>query len=239
MKIALLGYGKMGRTIHDLIKERFQDKGLSVEMIVDDEKDSDWEKLTSMDVAIDFSIPSAAKGNIHRCFQANVPIVVGTTGWMDEFDAIKKESIKEDKGFFYASNYSIGVNVFFAVNQRLANLMEPLNYQTAIEEIHHTEKLDKPSGTAITLANGVIAEMDQYNDWVCDEAAEEGKIQITSKREPNVPGTHIVTYSSTVDTIEIKHTAHSRQGFALGAIQAAIFMVGKTGFYTMKDLLKL
>ena len=230
MKIALLGYGKMGQTIEKLAIERGHQIVLKVDV---NTKSYD---ITKADVAIDFSIPSAAFNNISNCFKNNIPVISGTTGWLEKFD----EAValcKQNKGaFIYASNFSLGVNIFFELNNRLAKMMSSQNqYNIAIEEIHHTQKLDAPSGTAITLADGIIKKTTK-EQWTL-ENAKENEISITAKRIPDVPGTHTVTYTSDVDTIAIKHTAHNRKGFALGAIIAAEWILGKEGVFTMKDVL--
>ncbi len=200
-----------------------------------DTQDIDFDQ---MDCAIDFSTPSAAFDNIKNCIDQGVPIVSGTTGWLDRYDEIT-EYCKEKKGaFIYASNFSLGVNLFFELNEKLAKMMNALDqYKVSMKEIHHVHKLDAPSGTAITLAKGVVGNSD-YISWTLNEG-NKNEIPIHSKREGEVPGTHMVTYDSTVDSIEIKHTAHNRQGFALGAIIAAEWLVGKTGVFSMKDVLDL
>ncbi|ATA69035.1 4-hydroxy-tetrahydrodipicolinate reductase [Capnocytophaga cynodegmi] len=230
MKIALLGYGKMGKTIEKLALER----GHEIVLKIDDSKTS--YDISVADVAIEFSTPDSAFGNIVSCVQKQVPLVVGTTGWLKNYDKAV-EICKEYRGaFLYASNFSIGVNVFFALNKKLAKLMAPLkNYDVSIEEIHHTQKLDAPSGTAITLAEGIIQNSDK-TAWKLGQAGTT-EISIEAKRIENVPGTHIITYESQVDTIEIKHTAHSREGFALGAILAAEWILGKEGVFSMTDVL--
>jgi len=232
MNIALLGYGRMGKTIEKIATER----GHTIVLTVD--KDDNEYDVSVADVAIDFSIPSAAVDNITNCFNAGVPIVSGTTGWLDHYDQIISLCKEKDGGFIYASNYSLGVNLFFELNKKLAKMMNPIEgYDIHMEEIHHTQKLDAPSGTAITLAEGVI-ENTSKNAWQLDEG-DDKTVAITAKRIENVPGTHTVTYASAVDDIEIKHTAHNRQGFALGAVVAAEWLSGKTGVFGMKDVLGL
>ncbi|WP_062060788.1 4-hydroxy-tetrahydrodipicolinate reductase [Aquimarina longa] len=232
MKIALLGYGKMGKTIEKIAIER----GHTIVLKVD--KDTTTYTLGDADVAIDFSIPSAAVDNITNCFNANIPVVSGTTGWLDHYDAMINLCKEKNGGFIYASNYSLGVNLFFELNKKLAKMMSPLEgYDVSMEEIHHTEKLDAPSGTAITLAEGVI-EHTNKNTWQLDHG-DQHTIAITAKRIEKIPGTHTVTYSSEVDDIEITHTAHNRNGFALGAVVAAEWLKDKTGVYEMKDVLGL
>ncbi|WP_209399612.1 4-hydroxy-tetrahydrodipicolinate reductase [Pseudozobellia sp. WGM2] len=232
MNIALFGYGKMGKMIEQIALDR----GHKIVAKVD--VDTENIDFSSMDVAIDFSMPNAAFDNISSCFKNNVPVISGTTGWLDRFDEAKK-ICKENKGaFIYASNFSLGVNIFFELNKYLAKMMSNLEqYKVSMEEIHHTQKLDAPSGTAITLAEGVI-ENSNYEGWKLENASE-NEIQIEAKRIGNTPGTHTVDYASKVDSIEIKHNAHNREGFALGAVIAAEWIVGKTGVFTMKDVLNL
>ncbi|CAH8283978.1 dihydrodipicolinate reductase [Mariniflexile fucanivorans] len=233
MNIALLGYGKMGKTIEQIAIKR----GHTVVLTVDkDDKDYDIKKA---DVAIDFSIPTVAFNNISNCINNSVPVISGTTGWLDRYD----EAValcKEKKGaFIYASNYSLGVNIFFELNKTLAKMMSTLNqYNVSMEEIHHTQKLDAPSGTAISLANDIIANNANFEAWKLDESAEK-TIPIIAKRIEDVPGTHTVNYESEVDTITIEHVAHTRQGFALGAVIAAEWIAGKTGVFTMNDVLNI
>ncbi|WP_336070168.1 4-hydroxy-tetrahydrodipicolinate reductase [Mesoflavibacter sp. CH_XMU1404-2] len=232
MKIALLGYGRMGQAIEQIAINRGHD------IVIKTSKDSGY-NIKDADVAIDFSIPNAAFNNISNCLNNNVPIISGTTGWLDKYnDAVSL--CKKNKGaFIYASNFSLGVNIFFELNEILAKMMTKLeDYKVDIEEIHHTKKLDAPSGTAITLAEGVIKNHSQYSNWKLDESTE-NTLPITAKRIPDVPGTHIITYKSAIDTIKIEHEAHSRQGFALGAVIAAEWIIGKTGVFTMKDVLSL
>ncbi|MDY8137643.1 4-hydroxy-tetrahydrodipicolinate reductase [Aquimarina sp. 2201CG5-10] len=232
MNIALLGYGKMGKTIEKIAIER----GHTIVLKVDkDDKDYD---VSVADVAIDFSIPSAAVNNITNCFNAGVPVISGTTGWLQYYEGIVALCDKKQGGFIYASNYSLGVNLFFELNKKLANMMNPVEgYSVTMEEIHHTQKLDAPSGTAITLAEGIIENSDK-KAWQLDNG-DDNTIPIHAKRIENIPGTHTVTYTSGVDDIEIKHTAHNRSGFALGAVVAAEWLHGKKGVFTMKDVLGL
>ena len=194
--------------------------------------------FSEIDVAIDFSMPNAAFGNIKNCLEHNVPIISGTTGWLKDYQKAVELCKKNNGAFIYASNFSLGVNLFFELNSYLAKLMASQDqYKVAMEEIHHTQKLDAPSGTAITLAEGVIDNTD-YTNWKLDSAGER-EIPITAKRIADTPGTHTVSYVSEVDSIEIKHTAHNREGFALGAVIAAEWIDGKTGVFTMKDVLNL
>jgi len=232
MKIALLGYGRMGKTIEKIATER----GHTIVLKVD--KDDNNYDLSEADVAIDFSIPSAAVQNITNCFNTNTPVISGTTGWLDQYDDMVTLCNEKKGAFIYASNYSLGVNLFFELNKKLAKMMNPLDtYGITMEEIHHTQKLDAPSGTAITLAEGII-ENSSKNGWELDNGNEK-TIPITAKRVENVPGTHTVSYTSEVDDIEIKHTAHNRNGFALGAVVAAEWIKDKTGVFNMKDVLGL
>ena len=202
------------------------------------DENNTYDGLVNADVAIDFSVPMAAVENISSCFQANVPVVSGTTGWLERYDEIIALCNEKKGGFISSSNFSLGVNLFFELNDYLAKIMAPYNsYSVAMEEIHHTQKLDAPSGTAISLANGVI-ENSNYTKWTLDKPAA-NEIQIEALRVEDVPGTHTVTYNSNVDSIEIKHTAHNREGFALGAVIAAEWLAGKQGIFTMKDVLNL
>ncbi len=236
MNIALIGYGKMGRTIEELAL----DAGHQVVLKIDkaNTKDLTVENLKKADVAIEFTQPETAFDNITFCFKAGVPVVSGTTAWLDRYEEAVEVCKKEKGAFFYASNFSIGVNIFFAVNEYLAQLMDGYpQYQVAMEEIHHTQKLDAPSGTAITLAEGIIRKLGRKTQWQSEGASDEHTIAIHSKRIDEVPGTHSVRYHSKVDDIEIIHTARSRTGFARGALGAAEWLVGKTGVFGMKDML--
>jgi 4-hydroxy-tetrahydrodipicolinate reductase len=233
MKIALLGYGKMGKTIEKIAINR----GHTIVLKVDKE-DTDYD-ISQADVAIDFSIPDAAVANISNCLKNGVPIISGTTGWLAHYDSMVALAKETDGAFIYASNFSLGVNIFFELNKTLAKMMSNLSeYNVSMEEIHHTQKLDAPSGTAITLAEAVI-ENTNYSNWKLDNTENDSEIPIVAKRIENVPGTHHVTYNSEVDTINISHTAHNRQGFALGAVVAAEWILGKTGVYSMKDVLNI
>ena len=232
MKIALLGYGRMGKEIEKIAISRGHE--IVIRKDVDEKID-----ITLADVAIDFSVPSSAFNNISNCLNNNVPVISGTTGWLEKDDEAL-ELCKEKKGaFIYASNFSLGVNIFFELNKQLAKMMKAVEgYNISMEEIHHTKKLDAPSGTAITLAEGVI-ENTSKKAWELGEKASEENIAIVAKRIPEVPGTHSVWYDSEVDTIEIKHTAHNRKGFALGAVIAAEWISDKTGVFSMKDVLNI
>ncbi len=232
MKIALLGYGRMGKAIEKIALERGH------EIVIKDSGETPYD-ITIADVAIDFSIPTAAFKNISNCLTNNVPVVSGTTGWLDKYeDALSL--CKQNKGaFIYASNFSLGVNIFFELNKQLAKMMSALEaYDVSVEEIHHTKKLDAPSGTAITLAEGII-ENSEKKEWELDGTTSKTSIPIAAIRTPDVPGTHTVTYASEIDTIAIKHTAHNRTGFALGAVIAAEWLVNKEGIYSMKDVLNI
>lgn len=232
MKIALLGYGKMGKVIERIAIERGH------EIILKKEEHNTYEGLSNADVAIDFSIPNAAVLNITACLNENVPVISGTTGWLDHYDQMVSLCNEKKGAFISSSNFSLGVNIFFEMNEYLAKMMSKLDsYNIKMEEIHHTQKLDAPSGTAISLAKGIIANSD-YNNWTLEEPKAD-QILIEAKRIGTVPGTHTVTYNSNVDSIEIKHTAHNREGFALGAVIAAEWIIGKQGVFTMKDVLDL
>ena len=232
MNIALLGYGKMGKAIETLAIKRGHQIVLKVS------KDTSDYTLKNVDVAIDFSLPTSAFKNISNCIQQHIPVISGTTGWLEKYDDIVSLCNDNNGTFLYASNFSLGVNIFFEVNKTLAKLMKGLpEYKADIEEIHHTQKLDAPSGTAITLAEEIIKQSD-YKNWSL-ETPKPKEIGILAKRIENVPGTHEINYESEVDRISIKHTAHSREGFALGAVIAAEWIHDKTGVYTMKDVLNI
>ena len=241
MKIALLGYGKMGKVIERVAVSRGH------EIMLRKTSDSSFEGLENADVAIDFSIPDAAVCNISECLNTNIPIVSGTTGWLSEYEKMTALCEVQKGAFIYGSNFSLGVNIFFELNKQLAKMMAKFDqYKVSMEEVHHTQKLDAPSGTAITLAKDIINHSD-YLSWALEHGTPdaprdrklEKKILIDAKRIENVPGTHAVVYNSEVDSIEIKHTTHNREGFALGAVIAAEWIVGKTGIYTMKDVLNI
>jgi len=233
VKIALLGYGRMGKAIEKIAVDRGHEIVLKVDV---DTKEYD---ITIADIAIDFSIPSSAFKNITNCFKNNVPVVSGTTGWLDKYDEAVTICNDNNSGFISATNFSLGVNIFFELNEQLAKMMKNLkDYNISMEEIHHTKKLDAPSGTAITLAEGIIKNSDKKN-WALDVTTSNKIIPIVAKRIEDVPGTHSVKYDSDIDTIEIIHTAHNRQGFALGAVVAAEWLVDKNGIFSMKDVLGL
>ena len=232
MKIALLGYGKMGKVIERIALERGH------KIVLKKDHDSSFEGLENADVAIDFSVPDSAVENISECFNKDIPVISGTTGWLADYPKMVELCNAKNGSFIYGSNFSLGVNVFFELNEYLAKMMANLKqYKVSMEEIHHTQKLDAPSGTAITLAEGVIKHTD-YANWTL-ETPISNEIHIEAKRIENIPGTHSIFYDSEVDQIEIKHTAHSREGFALGAVIAAEWLVGKKGVFTMKDDLGL
>jgi 4-hydroxy-tetrahydrodipicolinate reductase len=232
MKIALLGYGKMGKTIEKIALQR----GHSI--VIKTKSSSDY-IITDADIAIDFSIPNAAVNNISHCINNNIPVISGTTGWLDNYKIITNLVKAKNGSFIYASNFSLGVNIFFELNKQLAKMMSNLsNYNVSLEEIHHTQKLDAPSGTAITLAESILEEQPKLTEWILDKN-ETNKLTINAKRTPEVPGTHNVNYKSDIDTISITHEAHSREGFALGAVIAAEWLLNKKGVYTMKDVLNI
>lgn len=231
MKIALLGYGKMGKMIEAIATKRGHE-------IVSRINKGDAPDLNGADVAIDFSIPEAAYSNITHCFNQGVPVVSGTTGWLEKYDEALEICNTKKGAFIYASNFSLGVNIFFELNQFLSKMMSNLDtYGVSMEEIHHIHKLDAPSGTAISLAEDIIADTG-YDGWSLDKS-EPGKITIAAKREDEVPGTHSISWESPVDRIDITHTAHNREGFAMGAVIAAEWLKDKTGVYSMKDVLNL
>jgi 4-hydroxy-tetrahydrodipicolinate reductase len=232
MKIALLGYGKMGKVIERIALERGH------EIVLKKSSTSSYEGLENADIAIDFSIPDSAVCNIKQCFDTNIPVVCGTTGWLEHYNEMVSLCESKNGSFIYGSNFSLGVNIFFELNNYLAKMMSNLKqYKVSMEEIHHTQKLDAPSGTAISLAKDIIDNSD-YTSWTLNNPTE-NDILIDAKRIENVPGTHSIFYDSSVDQIEIKHTAHNREGFALGAVVAAEWLVNKKGVFTMKDVLNL
>ncbi|HEY0055465.1 MAG TPA: 4-hydroxy-tetrahydrodipicolinate reductase [Pedobacter sp.] len=242
MKIALLGYGKMGRIIEQFALDRGHEIVLKIDENSLDQRTI--ENLQNADIAIDFSTPNSVISNINCCFEAGLPLVVGTTGWYDQLDDIKEECLSTDNALLYASNFSVGVNVFFFVNEVLSKIMNRYpQYDVLVEEIHHTQKLDSPSGTAITIAEGILEGLDRKKTWVNelvgngeDLVTKPEQLLIESHRIEDVPGTHTVVYSSEVDDIEFKHKAHGRAGFALGAVLAAEWLQGKKGFYSVKDM---
>ena len=232
MKIALLGYGKMGKVIERIALERGH------EIVLKKDQDTPFDGLKNADVAIDFSVPDSAVANISECLNNGIPVISGTTGWLTNYPKMVQLCEEKNGSFIYGSNFSLGVNVFFELNEYLAKMMANLKqYNVSMEEIHNTQKLDAPSGTAITLAEGIIKNTN-YANWTL-ETPISNEIHIDAKRIENVPGTHSIFYDSEVDQIEIKHTAHSREGFALGAVIAAEWLIGKKGVFTMKDVLGL
>ena len=236
MKIALLGYGKMGHAIEEIALER----GHHIVLKINDEnlQELTKENINKADVAIEFSNPQSAVANILFCLKEQVAVVCGTTGWLDQLKLVEENCKEMNGSFLYASNFSVGVNIFFELNKKLAALIKPHSaYDVAIEEIHHTQKKDAPSGTAITLAEEIIEVSGKKNKWVNRDSENENQLSIVSKRIDEVPGTHSVKYSSSVDDIEIIHTAHNRKGFAEGAVLAAEFINGKKGIFSMKDVL--
>ena len=235
MKIALIGYGKMGKTIEQIALQR----GHQIVSIIDinNTADFDSEAFRSADVAIEFTTPATALGNYMRCFEANVPVVSGTTGWLSHLDEVKAKCEQEGKTFFYASNFSVGVNIFFALNRYLAKIMNGFPaYDVRMTEVHHIHKLDAPSGTASTLAEGILDNVERKERWTLETAEQPTDLPIHAIREGEVPGIHEIIYESEADTISIKHDAKSRAGFALGAVIAAEFTAGKKGFLGMNDL---
>lgn len=233
MKVGLIGYGKMGKAIEEILVERGHDVVLKISHTPTPEE------LKDVEVAIEFSRPEYAYENLKILLESKVPTICGTTGWLDKQGIINQLTIANQTAFLYASNFSLGVNLFFELNKQLARMMNKYRheYQVHLEEIHHTQKLDAPSGTAITIAEGII-DNTTYNAWSLEDEGEQ-IIPVVAKRIEDVPGTHIVKYKSEVDTIEISHTAHSRKGFALGAVIAAEWIWNKQGVFTMQDVLEL
>jgi len=244
MKIALLGYGKMGKIIEKIATDRKHEIVLKIDF--DNLHELTPENLKQADVAIEFTTPSSVISNINVCFEAGVPVVVGTTGWYDKLDEIKQQCETGNHTLLYATNFSVGVNIFFHINKMLARLMNNYPYyEVQVEEIHHTQKLDSPSGTAITIAEGIIENLDAKKDWAnvlvadgknSDDNIGNSALLIESYRMDSVPGTHTVIYDSEVDSIEFKHTAHNRNGFALGAVLAAEWLNNNTGFHSINDM---
>jgi 4-hydroxy-tetrahydrodipicolinate reductase len=236
MKIALIGYGKMGKTLERLALANGDEVVLIID--ADNRREFTKENLDRADVAIEFSRPDSAFENIKTCLEAGVPVVSGTTAWLDQLPEAKAVCAQQNGAFLYASNFSIGVNIFFALNKMLAEKMsQQKQYKVSMEEIHHTQKLDAPSGTAITLAEGIMENIPEKKSWVNEPSEKLDELGIVSKRIDKVPGTHEIVYESEVDSIAIKHTAHSREGFASGALMAAAWIIGKQGFFEMKDML--
>ncbi|WMX16776.1 4-hydroxy-tetrahydrodipicolinate reductase [Aureispira sp. CCB-E] len=241
MKIAMIGYGKMGRTIEHLATKQGHEVVLKIN--ADNLDAFTTENLQQADVAIEFSQPDVAYKNIMTCLKAGLPVVSGTTAWLDKFEMVKDWCSNNNGAFFYASNFSVGVNIFFELNKHLAAIMSKHPaYQVRMEEIHHTQKLDAPSGTAVTLAEGILEKIDTLQEYQLQEDnlnTPDNCIPITSKRIGDTPGTHVIQYHSSIDELEIKHTAKGREGFASGAIMAAHWLIGKQGVFGMSDLLQL
>lgn len=239
MKIALIGYGKMGKAIEAIALQQGHEIVLRIDL--DNAAEFTKENLNKADVAIEFTGPHSAVNNIRKCLEFGVPVISGSTGWLTEWDAVADYCKSVDGTFIYSSNFSIGVNLFFELNKYLATLMENYpDYDVSLKEIHHTQKKDAPSGTAISLAEQILAMIGRKREWTNDMAAKEPHhLRIVSERTDPAPGTHHVTYSSAIDDIEIIHTAHNRTGFAGGAVKAAEYAVGKKGIYTMKQVLGL
>ncbi|MCP9750800.1 4-hydroxy-tetrahydrodipicolinate reductase [Ferruginibacter sp. HRS2-29] len=238
MKIALIGYGKMGKAIEAIALQKGHTIGLKID--ADNQDALTKENLQQQDVAIEFTNPNSAVKNIMACIDAGIPIVSGSTGWLDKWEKVKNYCTEKHGTLLYASNFSIGVNIFFEINKRLASLMAQHNeYDVAIEEIHHTEKKDAPSGTAITIAEQILLHNLHKTTWVNEAATNADQLSIISKRIDPAPGTHHVKYSSPIDDIEIIHTAHNRSGFAMGAVMAATYIKDKKGIFTMQDVLDI
>lgn len=238
MKIALIGYGKMGHEIEAIALERGHTFPLIIDL--DNAHDLTPENLKKVDVAIEFTKPEMAYENVKKCFAAGTPVVSGTTGWNDKVEELKKHCKETNNTFIWSSNFSVGVNIFFKLNEYLAKIMNSFpTYDVSIVETHHTQKLDAPSGTAISLANGIIKNIDRKEKWQLDSQDSSDSLKISAIRRDNVPGIHTITYDSAVDYIELTHSAKSRKGFALGAVLAAEFIHDKKGVFTMDDLIKL
>lgn len=238
MNAAIIGYGKMGKAIERILKERGHSIGAIID--IDNKADLNKEKFAGVDVAIEFTAPDTAYGNIVKCLEIGVPVVCGTTAWLAHYDEAVALCKQLDGTFFYSSNYSIGVNLFFKINAMLAKMMERFGqYDVTMEEVHHTQKKDSPSGTAITLAEGILGGISRKKRWVNNVTTESEELEITSIRRSTVPGTHIVKWESPVDMLRIEHTIKDREALAVGAVAAAEFLVGKKGVYTMDDLLKI
>jgi 4-hydroxy-tetrahydrodipicolinate reductase len=236
MRIALIGYGKMGHAIEEVARTRGHEIVLKVS--IENVEDNTIENIRKADVAIEFTGPQSAFDNIIRCLDAGVPVISGSTGWLDELEAVRQYCRQKQGSFLYASNFSVGVNIFFEVNRRLAALMAPHpDYAVRITEIHHTEKKDAPSGTAITLAEQILEKIPRKKGWVNHISNNLDELEILSERTDPSPGTHRIEYNSAIDTIEITHTAHNRRGFAMGAVLAAEFLQGKKGIYQMSEVL--
>lgn len=239
MKLALIGYGKMGKIIERIAVDR----GHTITGKASSSQPIDTIDFSEVDVAIEFTTPTFAVKHIEHCLSKNTPIVVGTTAWNEQLPYVKTLVEQQHGALLHASNFSIGVNVFFDINKRLAKLMAGhTEYTPRLEETHHVHKLDAPSGTAVSIANDMMLENNNIRSWKLGEEThpevQDGQLAVTSYRQPDVPGTHVVSYESSIDTIQLSHTAHSREGFALGAVVAAEFLYGKKGTYTMQDVIK-
>ena len=236
MNIAIIGYGKMGHEIEKICRERGHNIVCTID--VGEESKFDSEEFKNADIAIEFSAPESALNNYKRAFAGNVPVVSGTTGWLDNIDEVKQACEKDGQTFFYASNFSLGVNILFAVNKYLAKIMNDFpEYKVHVDETHHIHKLDAPSGTAITIAEGILESLERKKQWELDKQTNDDDLQINAFRKNEVPGIHTIKYESEVDSIELTHDAKSRKGFALGAVVAAEFTVKNKGFLGMEDLL--
>lgn len=236
MNIAIIGYGKMGREIEKICRERGHNIVCTID--VNEEAKFESDEFKSADVAIEFSSPESALNNYKRAFAANVPVVSGTTGWLDDIKVVRKACEEDGQTFFYASNFSLGVNILFAVNKYLANIMNDFpQYEVHVDETHHIHKLDAPSGTALTIAEGILQAIERKNQWKLDEQSSTEDLRINAFRKGEVPGIHTIKYESEVDSITLSHSAKSRKGFALGAVVAAEFTAHKKGFLGMEDLL--
>ena len=237
MKIALIGYGKMGKAVEAVALEKGHE--IVLRITSNNKEECTAAQLQVADVVIEFTNPESAPDNLKKCFEAGVPVVCGSTGWLEKWKELEQYRTEKNGTLLFASNFSVGVNIFFELNKRLASLMNNRpEYNVSIEEIHHTQKKDEPSGTAITLAEGILKNNQQKEKWVLGKSKNNNELSISSKRIDPAPGTHIITYESLIDTIEIKHTAHSRVGFASGAVLAAEFLKDKNGgIYQMSDVL--
>jgi 4-hydroxy-tetrahydrodipicolinate reductase len=238
MNIALIGYGKMGKAIHEVLKQRGHEVVLIIDL--DNVQELTAENLKKADVVIEFTSPHTAYNNVKFCLENGVPVVCGSTGWLEKLEHVKQIALEHHTGLIVASNFSVGVNIFFEINKRLASLMDAhKEYDITLKEIHHTQKKDAPSGTAISLAEQILEQIGRKKKWVNEEPLQPNELSIISERMDPAPGTHHVKYSSAIDDIEIIHTAHNRTGFALGAVLAAEFINGKQGFFGMKEVLNL
>lgn len=237
MNVAIIGYGKMGREIEQVLLSR----GHNIPLIIDINNIDQFtkENLEGIDVAIEFTAPHTAYDNICKCLEFGVPVVCGTTAWLDRYNNILELCNKKEGTFFYSSNYSVGVNIFFKINAMLSRLMNPYpEYDVTVEEVHHTQKKDSPSGTAVTIAEGILENLERKDKWVGETTTEPTELEVLGIRRSIVPGTHTVTWESKIDMLEIRHTAKGRKGFAVGAVIAAEFINNKKGVYTMEDLFR-